>query len=63
VVLRASFSDQKSVLVFGMLAFRHPLCWCQKHPCTKITFFLDRNTISGRPGKSAACNRYRKPSA
>ncbi len=36
-------------------------CRCQKHPCTKTTFRRLRKTMSGRPGKSAACRRNRYP--
>jgi hypothetical protein len=46
---------------FGSLVFGHPLCLCQKQPCTKIIFRLLGNTISGRPGSLPKCNRYRYP--
>ena len=57
----SNFEDQNFFRVFGMRANLHCGCRCQKHPCTNIAFFLERNTISGRPGKSLACKRYLYP--
>src|SRR5262249_32056734 len=46
------FFSQKSLLVFGrVFPLGHCVCPCQKHPCTKITLFIFRRTISGVPGR------------
>ena len=58
---RRSFIRQNRVLDFGNVASLQPGCWCQKQPCTNITFLRDLNTRSGRPGRDAACKRWRYP--
>ena len=60
-VFPLSFASQKARRVVGIVAFRHPSCWCQKHPCTKTTAKRATNTISGLPGNSFRCNENRKP--
>ena len=52
---------QKSNFDFGHLVFLHDPWRCQKHPCTKITLPRLGNTMSGLPGRSRACKRYRYP--
>ena len=51
----ATFSSnlraQKSGLVAGVVVKRHPLCLCQKQPCTKITAPYPGKTRSGLPGR------------
>lgn len=59
--LPSSLLRQNSRRVFGSRFALQPSCRCQKQPCTKTTFRRDRNTRSGRPGKSFACSRYRYP--
>lgn len=58
--LPSNFRAQNSGLLFGEYASPQS-CLCQKQPCTKIAVLFDRKTISGRPGNSWACVRYRKP--
>ena len=54
-----SLGCQKSRLELGSVALRQPgsSCWCQKQPCTNITFRRPANTMSGVPGRSFLCNR------
>lgn len=52
---------QKSILLFGVLAFAQPGCRCQKQPWTNIATFHFGNTISGVPGRSFRCRRNRRP--
>lgn len=54
---------QNSTLLFGIPAYRHPWCRCQKQPCTKTTVRYFGRTISGFPGNSLQCKRYRNPRA
>ena len=49
--------------VDGVVAYGHPSCRCQKHPCTKHTAPNRRNTRSGVPGSLRSCRRYRIPRA
>jgi hypothetical protein len=53
----ANFAPQNAGRVLGWYAKRHPLCWCQKQPCTKIAFLRPFITISGRPGRPRPCRR------
>jgi hypothetical protein len=52
---------QNSTRVFGMYAYLHPACRCQKHPCTKMVRLCRGKVMSGRPGRSRRCRRNRKP--
>lgn len=54
------FIRQKSGLVFGHLNFLHS-CPCQKQPWTNMAVLYFGRTMSGLPGKSLTCRRYRKP--
>jgi hypothetical protein len=54
-----SFPSQNSALVFGIVARLHPLCRCQKHPCTKSALRFDGNTKSGLPVSFWSCRRNR----
>lgn len=54
---------QNSTLLFGIPAYRQPRCRCQKQPCTKTTVRYFGRTISGLPGNSLLCKRYRNPRA
>lgn len=56
-----SFVSQKERRVDGIVAFRHPACWCQKHSCTKTTAWRAGITMSGLPGNSLRRNENRKP--
>ncbi len=56
-----NFVCQNAVFDAGLVAKRHPSCRCQKQPWTWIAARYRGKTISGRPGKLATCNRYRKP--
>jgi hypothetical protein len=47
----ANLAFQYFARVFGVVVRGQPLCLCQKHPCTKITFLSLGNTKSGLPGK------------
>jgi len=55
----SNFGPQKSSFDLGSLASLHPgsRCWCQKQPCTKITFMRDGKTKSGDPGSPSRCSR------
>ena len=55
------FPLQKSTRVLGSRAYRQPVCSCQEHPFTKITFLRPANTKSGFPGRFLPCNLYRYP--
>ena len=59
--LAANFGSQKSRRLFGILEIwqEGSACRCQKHPWTRMTFLRGPKTMSGRPGKSLRCNRYR----
>jgi hypothetical protein len=57
---RLSFAVQYALFVFGRDASLH-VCPCQKQPCTMMILLNRLKTISGRPGKSLACNRKRYP--
>ena len=59
--LPENFRSQKSLLVFGVEAFRHPGCRCQKQPCTNTTARLAGSTISGLPGRSLWRSEKRNP--
>ena len=59
--LPRNFFSQKARRVLGITASRHPECWCQKQPCTKMTAEYFGRTISGRPGRSLRCRRYLSP--
>ena len=59
--LPPSFLPQNSALVFGMTAWRQPVCWCQKHPCTKTTVCHLVRTTSGRPGSFRGRRENRHP--
>jgi hypothetical protein len=48
--LRANLSSQNARRVFGVVAFLHPGCRCQKQPWTKITLLMDGMQMSGVPG-------------
>ena len=67
VVLRSrsivpeNFSRQNAEFDAGVVVKRHPSCRCQKQPWTWIAARYFGKTISGRLGKFATCNRYRKP--
>lgn len=58
----ANFSLQNSWFEDGTAASLQSLCRCQKHPCTKTAASKRGSKMSGRPGKSRACRRYRNPS-
>lgn len=58
----SNFFNQKSLFDFGVALSLHPLCRCQKQPCTKIANCFEGNTRSGFPGKSFLYRRYRNPS-
>lgn len=59
----SNFSIQNLTLLFGILAYRQPRCRCQKQPCTNTTVRYFGKTISGFPGNSLLCSRYRNPRA
>lgn len=63
--LRSSFGSQYDVFECGFRASLHfrSGCWCQKHPCTKITFRRRTKTKSGFPGRFFRCSRNLYPSA
>ena len=56
-----NFSSQLSRFCSGIVANLHPLCLCQKHPCTKIAKWYLAKTISGLPGNFLSWSRYRNP--
>lgn len=60
-LFRSNFGNQKFLFDSGGVPFLQ-LCICQKHPCTKITFFLPGKTKSGVPERFLPCNLYRYPS-
>ena len=57
----ANFAFQNSTFVFGIDAFTHLECRCQKQPCTKTTVFRAGITISGLPGNLLSCRLNRMP--
>jgi hypothetical protein len=57
-----SLASQNCCRVFGRTEFLHPLCRCQKHPCTNIAAPCRTRTMSGRPGKFRRLSENRKPS-
>lgn len=59
--LAVNLASQNSGLVAGNRNSGQPSWRCQKHPCTKTTAFQRRSMMSGRPGRSLACNRNRRP--
>jgi hypothetical protein len=59
--LPSSLRRQKPVRDLGMVASEQPGCWCQKQPCTQITFRRPGKAMSGRPGIGLYCRRYRYP--
>lgn len=65
LVFPSIFRFQNALFVCGLLALGHPLCPCQKHPCTKISFSCPVRTISGLPGivstlpRKRQCNRLK----
>ena len=59
--LAANFSVQKAIRDFGVVAYRHPACRCQKQPWTNTTRRCFGSTTSGRPGRSFGCRRNRSP--
>ena len=59
----AIFSSQNSTFDFGLVAYRHPLCPCQKHPFTIIATPYFGRTISGLPGSLRSCSRNLNPRA
>ncbi len=65
-ISRARFADifcsQNALFEPGFLKYRQP-CPCQKHPCTTTRAWYLGKTMSGLPGISLACSRYRKPCA
>lgn len=61
--LRSSFPPQKSVRELGTFARLQSRCPCQKQPLTKIATFRPGSTMSGVPGRSLRCSRYRYPFA
>lgn len=58
---RSLLSVQKTVFDLGSRVPTGQECPCQKHPLTKMTFFLPENTRSGLPGNRLSCSRYLKP--
>jgi hypothetical protein len=60
-LLAESLASQNSVRVAGSLNNGHPLCRCQKQPCTKMAACHFGKTISGLPGRPLACKRKRSP--
>jgi len=61
---RSNLADQYATFERG-LDFNGQLtfeCWCQKHPCTKITWRRPGKQMSGFPGSSLAWSLYRYPS-
>ena len=62
-MLAANFRCQKSALVAGVVAYRHPACRCQKQPCTKTVARNFGKIMSGLPVTSLAWRRYRNPRA
>lgn len=63
VTFNSNLRIQNSTLLFGIPAYRQPRCRCQKQPCTKTTVRYFGRTISGFPGNSLPCKRYRNPRA
>lgn len=62
-LLCSSFPCQKSLRVLGTFARLQSRCPCQKQPLTKIATIRPGRTMSGVPGRSLRCRRYRYPSA
>lgn len=60
-LLEESLADQNSGLVRGVVAYRQPVCLCQKQPWTKMQSLYFGRTISGLPGRFVTCNLYRNP--
>lgn len=58
---RRNFSSQKATFDFGMEAFRHSGCLCQKQPSTNTASLRRGITRSGVPGKSRRWMRKRSP--
>ena len=52
-----NFPSQNSEFDFGTVARRHPVCWCQKHPFTKIAHRRDTFAKSGLPGSDLTFRR------
>jgi hypothetical protein len=55
------FDCQNGVLVAGNAARLQPAWPCQKQPLTNIAVRHSGTTMSGLPGRDAACNRSRNP--
>ena len=53
--------SQNSTLLFGLVAYWHPLCPCQKHPFTIMATPYFGSTISGLPGSFLSCNLNLNP--
>jgi len=60
-MLLSNFFCQNSLRVDGVEACLHPLCLCQKQPCTNITVLYFGRTISGLPGRSLQFILNRNP--
>lgn len=56
-----SFGIQYSKRLLGNRPSTQLECWCQKHPCTRMTFLRAGKTISGRPGSVFTCFRNLRP--
>ena len=50
LMLSWNLVSQYSRFVFGVEAFLHPGCLCQKHPCTKMGMSCSVSQMSGLPG-------------
>lgn len=59
-MLPSILRSQNSLFVFGLRALGQPLWPCQKHPCTKISFFCPSSIKSGVPGILPTLLRYRQ---
>jgi hypothetical protein len=61
--LSANLAFQKDALLIGVVAYLHPRCRCQKHPCTNTAARCRAKTISGLPERDRECRRNRSPAA
>src|SRR3989338_7044875 len=62
LMLPSIFRFQNGLLVCGIPALEHPLCPCQKQPCTKISFPRPTSRMSGLPRIDSTLPRKRQPS-
>ena len=59
--VRCRLDDQNSIFVFGWTEPYLQECECQKHPWINTTIWYFGKTMSGFPGRSFLCSRYRYP--